>query len=566
MFFFGKKLISFLLFIAFFACVFSAIPVANAETVLRRSNARVKSLDPAFSQDVAAAACVMVPYECLLEYDYHATPYKLNGSLAEDTPELSQDGRTYTFKIKSGKFFGPDKCFGVSDDGKPRRRELTAEDFVYSLKRLADAKISSPGYWLIENKVVGIGAFREASMDAKTPTDYSAPVLGLRAPDDRTFVIELDEPNPDFLWMLAMSFAAAVPREAVEFYKTDFDSVAVGTGLYRLEKFRRNHVTEFRLKEKNDDGLIDRIAFYVVDDPITRWLMFLNGELDISGISRDNWDAVIKNNELDRDLFAKYGLRHFSKPGTYIGYVGFNLDDPVVGKNKKLRQALSRAFNSDEWTRFNNGRVIPANSPVPLNFDGWLETPHPYSFDLDDAKRLLAEAGYPGGIDPAAGKRLELTLEVGETDSATRESVELIASFWAKIGVSVKLNYNNWPSFLEKTSKREAQMFRIGWMADYPSALNFLQLFASKNASPGQNRSNYSNPEYDALYAQAERETDRTARLALIRKMQEIVREDCPWVFLHYDRTHTLVSPDLENFVPHDYSYGMEKHMRKKQK
>ena len=543
---------------------------AGAETVLRRAIARVSSLDPALSEAIATVACVMLPYECLLEYDYLARPYKLVGNLAEDLPEISEDGKTYTFKIRRGKFFGPDVCFGADENGAPKSRELTAEDFVYSLKRLADVRNSSPGYWIIENRVAGIGEFREASKTAEDRTDYSMPVRGLRAPDAHTLVIELDKPNPDFLWVLAMGFAAAVPHEAVEYYgkqkNTSFHSVAVGTGPYRLERFRRNHMTEFVLKNK-DDGrpeMIDRIVFYVVDDPITRWLMFLRGELDFSEISNDNWNAVIKDGELDSDLFNKRGIRYHTKPGTDVYYVGFNFDDPVVGNNKKLRQALSRAFNSDEWVRFNHGRYLPATSPVPQSIDGWPDTPHPYSYDLEEAKRLLAEAGYPDGIDPATGKRLELVLDLGHTDVSTRESAELLASFWAKIGVSLKLQYNNWPAFLSKVAERKSQMFRIGWMADYPSALNFLQLFASKNASPGQNRSNYSNPEFDDLYERAEVETDYEKRMDMIRRMQDIMREDCPWVLMHYGMVHTLAGPGVENYIPHDYSYGMEKFYGKK--
>ena len=515
----------------------------------------------------------MLPYECLLEYDYLARPYKLIGNCAEDMPELSDDGRTYTFKIRRGKWFGPDECFGFGEDGNPKRRELVAEDFIYSLKRLADAKVSSPGYWVVENRIAGIGEFREASKDPKTPTDYALPVRGLRAPDDRTLVIELDEPNPDFLWALPMGFAAAVPREAVGYYngkdekgrnRVGFDSVAVGTGLYRLGKFRRNHVAEFVLKDENKErGLIDRVVFHVIDDPITRWLMFLNGELDFSDISNDNWDAVIKNGELDRDLMGKRGIRYLTQPGVDIAYVGFNMDDPVVGKNKKLRQALCRAFDSGEWIRFNHGKFMPANTPVPPAFEGWLETPHPYSFDLEEAKKLIAEAGYPGGVDPATGRRLELTLDIGATDISTRENAELLASFWARIGVSLKIQYNNWPSFLAKVADRKVQMYRIGWMADYPSALNFLQLFAGKNSSPGQNRSNYSNPVYDDMYDRAEIETDSVRRVGLIREMQEIVREDCPWVLMHFGCVHSLVGPGVENHIPHDYSYGMEKYLSK---
>ena len=540
---------------------------ADAETVLRRTVDRVSSLDPIMSETVGASRCVMLPYESLLEYDYAARPYKLIGGLAEAPPKISPDGKIYTFKIRAGKIFGPDACFGLDPaTGAPKQRELVADDIVYSFKRLADAKLSSPGYWLVEDKIAGIGEFHEASLDTATNTDYSLPVRGLRAPDARTLVIELDAPSPDFIWGLAMSFTAAVPREAVEFYGKNFDSVAVGTGLYNVAKFRRNYGLEFVRKTggaSHGGGEIDRIIYPVIDDASTRWLSFLSGQLDVIGeITRDNWDAVIKDGELAPEL-RRRGVTLNAKPSLDTYYVGFNLSDPVLGRNKKLRQAMTCAFDSAEWARLNLGRVVPATGPVPPGIDGRLETAPPYFFDLERAQKLLAEAGYENGVDPATGRRLSLTLELGRTDQEIRENAELIASFMGRIGISIKLQYNNWPSFLRKIGRREAQMFLIGWMADYPSALNFLQLFVGKNSSPGPNRANYENPRYDRLFEQAEREMDDAKRMELIHEMQEILREDCPWIFLYHRRDNMLVSPALRNVILHDYPYGMEKHWRK---
>ena len=131
-----------------------------------------------------------------------------------------------------------------------------------------------------------------------------------------------------------------------------------------------------------------------------------------------------------------------------------------------------------------------------------------------------------------------------------------------RIGIVLEPSYNNWPAFLRKVGHREAQLFRVGWFADYPDAENFLQLFHGPNASPGPNRSNYTNPVFDELYREAVRESDPARRLDLYRRMQEIIREDCPWIFLHHRCETALVHDRLRNFRMHDFPYGMEKHYR----
>ncbi len=550
---------------------------ASGETVLCRTIDRVSSLDPIQSETVGAARCVSLVYETLLEYDYLARPYQLRGCVAESLPTISNEGKTLTFRLRRGIQFGPDPCLGVDPaTGAPRTRDLVASDFVYSMKRLADAKLSSPGYWTIENKIVGVEAFREASK-LEAPTDYSKEISGLRAIDDQTVQIELTASSLDFLWVLAMSFTAIVPHEAVERYGRDFESVEVGSGAYRIIKWRRNYRFEYERRPGRDiardatpilsgaEGAkpIDRIIYLIIDDASTRWLLFLDGALDVAGdITRDNWDAVINKDGTLTDEMKSRRIRLESKPSLDTYYVGFNLDDPIVGGNRKLRQAMSCAFNSMQWEKLNEGRVVSANGPLPPGVEGKLETPFAYSFDLEKANVLLAEAGYPGGIDPATGRRLTLTLDVGRTDQEVRENAELISAFMDRIGIVVALQYNNWPSFLRKVSRREAQMFLIGWMSDYPSALNFMQLFVGRNASPGPNRSNYANPVYDALYDEAEQATDLGKRMQCIIEMQEMVREDCPWIFLYHRRDNLLLNPSVRNLVMHDYPYGVEKHWR----
>ena len=556
---------------------FSLLASAAEPATLYRTVDRTSSLDPIKTEAVGDMRCVALVYETLLEYEYDTRPYKLRGCVAESLPEVSADGTVLTFHIREGIMFGPDKCLGVDPaTGGPATRELVAEDVVYSFKRLADAKLSSSGYWTIENKIKGIDEFRKASL-SEEPTDYSRDIAGLKALDSRTLQITLEKPSPDFLWVLAMPYTAIVPIEAVEKYGVDFDSIEVGSGPFRLVKWRRGYRIEFDRRPGRDTTRdatpllpgaetavpIEKLVYLVMEDASTRWLSFLDGGLDVAGdISRDNWDAVVNPDGTLAEGMARRGIILKSQPSLDTYYIGFNLDDPVVGSNKKLRQAMSCAFDTNQWIKLNNGRVAAADGPVPPGIEGKLETAHPYSFDLEKAKALMVEAGYPGGIDPSTGRRLALTLDLGRTDQEIRESAELFSAFMDRINIVVNLQYNNWPSYLQKVGRREAQIFLIGWMADYPSALNFMQLFVGRNSSPGPNRANYNNPGYDAIFDKADTELNDNERLDLIRQMQEKAREDCPWIFMHHRKTHLLLNPRVRNMTIHDFPYGAEKHWR----
>jgi ABC-type transport system substrate-binding protein len=549
---------------------------AAGETVFRRSMDRVASMDPADAASVYAARAVQLVYETLLEFDYRARPYRLIPGLAESLPEVQSNGLVYVLRLDPEARFQPDPCFGLDGQGRPRGRPVTAADVVFSLKRLGDRRVASPGEWLVLDSIAGMRAFAEASMSGAS-TDYARPVGGLEAVDARTVRITLTRPMHQFPWYLAMCFTAVVPREAVERYGADFGSHAVGTGPYRLTGWRRNHQMTFARDpawrgwregpaalRAGDRGVpFDRVVYSVIDDVSTQWLCFLSGELDFLGeIARDNWDVVIDGTGGLSESLKRRGVTLYAMPTLEVAYIGINLDDPVLGPNRKLRQALNCAFDGAEWVKFFNHRTVASDGPVPPGTEGRVETPFPYASNPEKARALMAEAGYPGGVDPKTGKRLELTVDLGRTSQDMRESMELLASFYARVGVALKAQYHNWPTFLRRVSGRQSQMFRVGWVGDYPDAENFLQLFYGKNVSPGPNRSNYVNPEFDRLYAAACAAADGAERNRIWAQAQELVREDCPWIFLHFQKVYSLCQARVLDYIPSDFPYGTEKYLR----
>ena len=446
---------------------------------------RVTTMDPAKSTSIYDCHAIALVYETPLAVDYKARPYKLVPGYCE-LPALSTNGTVYTFKTRSGP----------------------AEDMVRSLERLNEP--GCPNGWVVKD------------------------VSCVRALDACTVEVVLKRRVRYFPWLMAHSASSVLGPNGE------------GTGPYRLTSWWKNHEMVFERRGARTAKGFDTVRFLVIDDLSTQWLMFLRGEIDFLGdISRDNWDAIVgPDGRIDRSLEAK-GVALHSIPTLESLHLGINMRDPVLGPNRKLRQALNCAFDFPEWEKFYNGRIVIADGPVPNGVPERIEEPFAYRYDLEKARRLLAEAGYPEGVDPKTGRRLVLRLAIGRPDQASRESGELTAAFYAKIGIRLELDYMTWDAFLKAVNDGRVQMFRMGWVGDYPDVQNFMQLFYSKNVSPGCNHSNYSNPDFDAAY---EREDFKTC--------QEIVREDCPWVFTHYNRAFSLVSPRVGNYVPSDFPYG----------
>lgn len=554
-------------------------PVADSIPTLRLTTSRLRGFDPAHASDQASILATGRIYEGLLQYSYWDRPYRVEPLLAAAMPEVSPDGTVWRIPLRPGICFSDDPCF-VASGGKGR--ELVAQDFVYSILRIADLKVGSGGYWVFRGRIAGLDDFREASR-GDAPTDYDRPVEGLRAVGPHELEIRLTAPYPQLPWVLAMPYAFAVPREAVEFYGAKFVNHPVGTGPYVLASARQNYRYEYRANPKwpetgrrdampadaptPDAGkplpLTPRIVDSVVGDPSTAWLMFLSGQLDLADVSRDQWDSIITPAKELRPELAARGIELSKSPQLNVTYTAFNQDDPVVGPNKKLRQALSCAFDSEQWMDFQNGRIVKPCGPVPPGVAGAREDDPPYGYDLVRAKRLLAEAGYPEGQDPATGRRLKLTLELGQADNPeARQGAEVMASFCERIGIVLEPSYNNWPAFLKKIEQRQAQLFTLTWMGDYPDAQNFLQLFASENVSPGPNRANYRSEDFDRLYRAMTALPESPEREALCRAATDVVLEDCPWILMAHPMAFTVRHARLRNYRRHDFNWGMEKYWR----
>lgn len=469
---------------------------------------RVNSIDPLTAQSVYDSSVVQLLYRTPLEIDYRARPYRLVPGVCE-LPDISADGLTYVFRMVPNL-----------------EPQVTAEDVVRSLVRIRDPQNASPGGWTMKA------------------------VKSLRVRADGAVEIRLKERSHIFPWMMAMSYAAVQRADGS------------GTGPYILTQWRKNHDMIFTRREPKP-GYFDTVRYLVVNDVSTQWLMFLKGEVDfLAEVSRDNWDAIVgADGQLVPEL-AQTGMTLHSVPSMDVLYIGFNMNDPVLGANQKLRQALSCAFDFPTWQKFYNYRIDPADGPLPKSIAGRLETPSPYTFDLARAKQLLAEAGYPGGIDPQTGRRLVLTLSIGRANQESRESGELLASFFAKIGIKLELSFSTWGAFLQAVNEGRTQMYMMGWVGDYPDAENFLQLFYSKNQSPGPNHSNYSNPAFDAAFEAAMASATPEERNVYWRQCQEIVREDCPWIYTHYPKTYTLTRPTVQGYVPGNFPYGQEQYFQ----
>lgn len=545
---------------------------------------RIRGFDPVTSNDTTSSRAVSTVYEGLYEYEYLARPYTVRPLLAEGMPEVSADGLTYTIHLKKAAKFADDPCF---PGGKGR--ELTAADFIYSWKRIADTRNLSTCFWIFEDHIVGLDDFHQRSI--KERVNYDEPVAGLKSLDRYTIQITLTKPYPQLIWVLTMSYTFAVPREAVEYYGKEFLNHPVGTGPYIIKDWKWRNYGIVYVKNPNYHGdtyptigepgdkergllddagkpvpILDELTLNVIADSSTEWLMFLSGKIASAGISRDNFDAVIRGQQELTPALQARGIRLEKSPQLYTLYLGFNMEDPVVGvspdpavnaRHKKLRKALSYTIDIEKWVKFYNYRMVPANGPIPPNMSGYDPSkPLPYPFDPQKARELIAEAGYPGGRDPKTGNRLTITIELASaSDPEERQSLDLIASFLDQIGVELKPSYNNWPEFLKKMERRQCQMFRLGWVADYPDAENFLQLFYSKSASPGPNHTNYSNPEFDRLFEQAHTMLDSPERTTLYQKMADIVIDDATWITLSYPLAFGLHQPWLKNYKPHDFPY-----------
>lgn len=526
-----------------------------------------RSLDPVGQFDSASTQMIQNLYDTLLEYHYLKRPYELTPNLLVEMPTKQKDNVTYTFKLRKGVYFHDNACF---PEGKGR--EMKADDVIYTFKRFADANANKLSYSLIKGYIEGMDEFREATLKAGSKTDYEKmDISGLKKVDDYTITIKYTSDNPLALYPLAFKGMSIVPREAVEKYGKDFNKNPVGTGpfymktysrrgthvLYKHKTYHMTYPTEGMPGDKEKGMLadagkkmpfVDVVELPLIEETQPAMLKFKKGQLYWIAMNKDEFSNIAFKDKggtfhLKDEWKDKYKI--YDAPDTATWYMRFNMNDPVVGKNKALRQAMALAIDTSGYVDLMyNGRGIPAQSIVPVPISGsakyigstW------YKQDKELAKKKLAEAGFPGGKGAPT-----ILIEYRNTNKDSRQQFEYFRNQWQEIGLTVKANFQTFSNFLQRTDAGNYQVADSGWKADYPDAENFYQLLFSKNKAPGPNNGNYDNPEYDALYEKIRHLENGPERNEIFKKLNAIIKEDVPVLLIFNPIAVGLYHKDVSN-------------------
>jgi ABC-type transport system substrate-binding protein len=534
------------------------------------------SLDPAHSSSVYDKFLAVNLFDTLYRYRYLARPYELAPNLAADLPQVSADGLVYTIRLKQGARFIDDPAFPGGAG-----REITAQDFIYSIQRHFDPATLAEGAWLWQGRIKGLDAWKAAG------SDYEQPVPGLQAVDDYTLRIELTAPFPQFPHTLAQGYAAVVPREAVDRYGRGFSNHPVGSGPFRLvsidsaravlERNPAYHGAPFDLAQEGFDpqrhqalGLealsgrqppfLDKLVIEFITEDAARWNALVSGQSQFIKVPAGLFDQVLEERQpviLKPEFERRF--QHDASVESGFVYTNFNLADERIGyhpdparneRNRALRCAIVKAF---DWQRRNRsfysgiGQVFPGIiTPTVPEFDAQANRDY-IEHDLEGARRLLQQNGWDTSNLPV--------LESGFPSSVTeRQMFEQFRGFMVELGFPPDrvrpLTFASYADYYRAYSSRDVMLITSSWTMDYPDAENTMQLFFGPNASPGSNSSNYNNGRYDELYRASAVLPPSPERNRMYQEMNRMVIEDCASItgiartllFL-WDRNVTMV-PD----------------------
>lgn len=621
-----------------------------------------KTLDPAKSYSSDETQFIAQIYEPILQYHYLKRPYTLVPLTAASIPQVSyldKQGKVlpnntalekvaysvYKIQIKPHIFYQPYPAFAKKPNGDfyyqhltkndlhgintindfkyTGTRELTAEDYVYEIKRLADPRVQAPIDGLLDKYIVGFAEYADQVKQAVAakPQQFidlrTLPMTGLKVIDPYTYQITIKGVYPQLLYWLAMSFFAPIPWEADAFYSQpgmsaknlSFAWYPVGTGPYLLKENNPNSQMVLARNpnfhgelypttgEPQDEKLgwlksagkplpfIDEVVFTLEKESIPRWNKFLQGYYDQSTVSSDSFEQAVNllpNGEaVVTPTLQQRQIRLQTSTAASIFYTGFNMLDPVVGGNtdraRALRHALAVTINSEEFiTIFLNGRATVAQEPLPPAIFGFRNsTINPYVYEMVDgkpqrksiseAKKLLAKAGYPDGIDPATGKPLLLHYDVMSGGTADDKAMfDWLRKQFAKLNVQLEIRDTQYNRFQEKVRTGQAQIFVWGWNADYPDPENFFFLLYGPNGKikhDGENATNYHNPKFDLLFDQMRNMPNNPQRQKIIDQMIKIYQQDSPWINAYFPQSFVLSHDWVQQRKPNEMANNTLKYL-----
>ena len=544
-------------------------------------------------------------------------------------PAFTQDAQ--------GRYFNhtlsPEKIAALqapTDLPQETKRELTADDYVFQIKRLAHPRLNSPIYGLMSDYIMGLKEYGDllSAENKKLKSENGElayldlnryPLLGAQALDRYTYRIRIKGKYAQFKYWLAMPFFAPVPWEVEKFYAQPgmkaknfvLDWFPVGTGPYMMAHNNPNKKMVMvknpnfhgeRYPNEGDAGdresglladankpipFIDQAVYTLEKEDIPYWNKFLQGYYDASGISSDTFDQAVNiggtgDAALTPAMEAK-GIQLKTTVSTTIQYFGFNMQDSVIGglseRARKLRQAISIAIDSEEMISiFRNGRGITAQGPIPPGIFGYVEgesgiNPYVYNWAKDkpvrksiaDAKRLMAEAGYPEGRDAKTGQPLLLHFDTPAVGPDAKSRLEWLVKQFKKIDLQLVIRSSDYNRFQDKMLKGNAQIFEWGWNADYPDPENFLFLLYGPNKKVGlngENAANYDNAEFNRLFEQMKNMDNSPERQDVITRMVDIARHDAPWIWGFYPKNYALYHDWYFNAKPNLMANNGLKYLR----
>jgi ABC-type transport system substrate-binding protein len=571
----------------------SAQQPAQPQKVLRYAFLIAETtFDPPQITDLYSRTVSTGIFEAPLEYEFLAKPLRMRPNTAAEMPVVSADFKTFTFRIKPGTHFTDDPAF------KGQRRELVAEDYVYSIKRHYDPRWKSGGLYLFENaKILGLSELRKKLMAEKKPFDYDAPVEGLRALDRYSFQIRLAEAEPRFLQLFTDgSLTGAVAREVVETYGDKIGDHPVGTGPYRLTEWRRSSrivlsknpgYREVLYDEHPPEGdgrlqaaaarlkgrrlpMLDQVVISIIEEPQPRWLSFINEEQDVMDqLPADFAEKVIPNNRLAPNL-VKRGIQMVRYPRADVAVSYFAMENPVVGgytpAKVALRRAISLAVDVDREIRLvRRGQAIPAQgviAPQTWPYDPKFKS-EMSDFSLARAKALLDLYGYvdrdgDGWREQPDGSPLELEYA---TDPAQerRQLAEQWQRNMSALGIRISFKIAKWPEQLKASRAGKLMMWGVGWSAAAPDADTFLSLGYGPNRGQA-NHARFDLPAFNMLYEKQRSMSDGPERAAVMAEANKLMVAYMPYkVHVHRiftDLAHPWVVGYHRNiFVREFYKY-----------
>ena len=522
--------------------------------------------DPAKTNDLYSSSIIENIFDTLVTYDYNARPVKLVPNTLTAMPTISADGKVYTFKIKPGIYFAPDAAF------KGQKRELTAADYAYSIKRHLDPTVASQITTMIDGRFLGAKELVAAA--GKGKLNYDAPLEGIKALDKYTLQITLVDADPNFLPILAMNNFGAVAREVIE-STNNTNAKPVGTGPYALKEWRPGNkiVLEanpnFRTVMHNGKKLpkVGRVEVSVLTEEQPRWLAFVNKQLDLVELPQTALkEALVIDpaNPLKVSLAEKYakdGIKLNRTRDLSITYHFFNMDDPVVGGNATdkiaLRRAIAMSYPRNEViAKLYAGQRQPMQYVIPEGISG--HNPQfkgQAKYDRAAANALLDKFGYKIGAD---GFRTQpngqpLVVELGSVPTGLSKQLD---EYWQEsfdaLKIKLKFKSAQWNELVKEARAGKLQMWGLGWGATYNDGTYFMQLLHSKNIGDS-NHARFKNAEYDQLFNQSKLLPNGPARNKLFDRMNQIIVAQQPWVLGDYRMKTFVTQRYVKDFAQHPF-------------